>query len=151
MGERIGYCVRDPNGRSPIFRKQWMIEPETVVKLTWDKLLTTMSFEGDEFKEVKRNVGDGSIALREDLTKSRAFAALVNTIYSPPFDSIHTDINCDINDHGLIEIDVSEYNNWKIYHIPIPYNEDDKEGDKVLYATMSEAGFKQYEDESYEL
>jgi hypothetical protein len=130
MGERIGFCFRDETGRSQIFRQQWMTEPETAVKLTWNTL--------------GGKPGDGGQALRDDLGIDRAFAALVYSIYQEPFDSIHDYINCDINDHGLVEIDITQFDNWKVNHIPILYHPEDSsstEAEKYLYATMSKNGF----------
>ena len=132
VGERIGFCVRDETGRSQIFRQQWMTEPETAVMNTWNTLGGTTS------------IGSGGQALRADLDIGRAFAALVYSNYLPPFNSIQDTINCDINDHGLVEIDITQWDSWKIYHIPILYHPEDNsstEAEKYLYATMSKNGF----------
>lgn len=130
MGERIGYRIRDKDGVSDILRKQWMEDPRLVTQNTWDMLLN-----GDK-------VGSGMCALRDDLEIGRGFAALVASNYNAPFDSIEKDIHCDISDHGLIEIDVSQYDNWKIYHIPVNWDESgSSEEDRSLIAEMSDRGY----------
>jgi uncharacterized protein YjbK len=52
--------------------------------------------------------------------------------------------NCDISDNGLIEIDISKFDDWKIYQIEIAYEEAEqgKEKARTLIAQMSAKGFK---------
>jgi hypothetical protein len=149
MGSRIGYCVKDKEGRSPIFRKQWASSIKEAVINMWNNLGGI--------------VDDGCQAIRSDLSKERGFASLCYSIYQPPFNSIEPDSNCDIGDNGLIEIDISNYKNWIIYHIEIG-NYDElrrkykdfeknykkyktkvnwtKECKKTKIAQMNEKGFK---------
>ncbi len=130
MGERIGYRIRDKDGVSDILRKQWMEDPTIVTVRTWETLLA-----GEK-------VGSGMCALRDDLDTGRGFAALVYSNYNAPFDSIEKNVHCDITDHGLIEIDVSKYDNWKIFHIPISWSENEsREEGRYLIANMSERGY----------
>ena len=134
MGERIGYRTRDKYGISQIIRKQWMKNVQEVVTGTWNTL--------------GGNPDNGMQAIRQDLGNDRAFAALVSNVYDPPFDSIHEDVNCDIVDHGLVEIDVTDYKNWQVYHYEIDWHNDFSkpstldEKSKTLYATMNGKGFK---------
>ena len=130
MGERIGYRTRDKNGTSQIIRKQWMKNVKDVVTDTWNTL--------------GGNPDNGWQAIRNDLENDRAFAALVVSVYDPPFDSIHENTDCDISDHGLVEIDVTNYKDWKIYHIPVPWEEGQKfdENNKTLYGNMNTKGWK---------
>lgn len=118
----------------------------------------------DSSQNYANNMGFQS-AIRDDLNRSRGFAGLVATIYSAPYDSIHENTNCDIADNGLIEIDISDFNHWKIYHYEVgnwskimqKYSEfpfcgqpPDKSElswsvlseDKTLIAEMSKKGFK---------
>jgi len=130
MGSRIGFCVRDANKRSGILRQQWA----SSIKEGTEKMWTTLG----------GNPGDGGQAIRHDLDISRGFAALVYSIYQPPFNSIQDSTLCDIANNGLIEIDISDYKDWKIYHIKIGWKgeEEGKEEKKTLIATMNKDGFK---------
>ncbi len=155
MGERIGFRVKDKDGVSAIFRQQFMSAPQEVVENTWNTLLSTRRFTDKDYTHLEQvilKVGDGSVALREDLDISRAFAALVYSNYEPPFNSIEQNIHCDINDHGLVEIDISDYKHWKVFHYDIDYHADAdpsnelNENSKVLYAEMTEKGFVKVND-----
>ena len=132
MGERIGYRTRDKNGTSQIIRKQWMKNVQEVVTETWNTL--------------GGNPDNGMQAIRNDLENDRAFAALVSVVYDPPFDSIHDNVQCDISDHGLVEIDVTDYKNWNIYHYEVDWDKDAgeslNEGSKKLYGRMNTKGWK---------
>jgi hypothetical protein len=126
MGSRIGYCVEDSKGRSHILRKQWMSSIEDGVNVMWHML--------------GGKPDDGSQAIRNDLDIGRGFAACVVSFYSPPFDSIEKNTNCDISDNGLIVIDIKDFKSWEIYHIKIRW-EDGKEDRTTLIATKTEDGF----------
>lgn len=129
MGSRIGYSARYRGEDSPILRKQWKTSIKEAVCRTWQILL-----DGHD-------VGHGLCALRDDLAEDRAFAALCCAVYEPPFDSIHKDANCDISDNGLIVIDVTQFQNWKIYQHEVNF-ETGEVGHPTLIAVMSEYGFK---------
>lgn len=152
MGERIGFRVKDKNGVSAIFRQQFMSAPQEVVENTWNTLLSHKTFVDKDYSKlqlVHGKVGDGMLALRNDLDIGRAFAALVYSNYEPPFNSIESDVNCDITDHGLVEIDVSDYKHWKVYHYEVDWHDNFDvpstldEDSKTLYAEMTEKGYKQ--------
>lgn len=147
MGSRIGYCVVSNGERSPIFRMQWKTSIEELVKDTWKMLLTRRKYNWEKsnpFEGYEQGkINDGDVAIRDDLDQGRAFAAMVRVGYEPPFHSIQSSIWCDINDNGLIEVDVTNYKKWTIRHIDIHYKKDgDKEGKITRIATMSEDGFK---------
>jgi len=128
VGSRIGYCVRKANKRSQIFRKQWKQSISFVVQNMWDLL------------SLKKKELGGMQAIRDDLGIERAFAALVVSAYTPPFDSIEEDTGCDITDNGLITIDISDYKDWKIYHSDVDfYGELVNE---TLIAKISVNGFR---------
>lgn len=87
--------------------------------------------------------GGGFGALREDLDRSRAFAALVVAFYKPPFDSIHDDVNCDIHDNGLLEVDIRRWDKWMVYLHPIAWDEvrgDHLNGDDPPLVATVEGG-----------
>lgn len=64
-------------------------------------------------------INDGSLALRHDLEHSRLFPAMIAALYQAPFNSIHTELNCDINDHGLYEFELETWNHWKVNHYDV--------------------------------
>ena len=130
MGSRIGYCVKSERGRSPILRKQWAGSTEYGVTDMW--------------KTLGGNPGGGGQAIRADLDIGRGFAAMVSVFYDPPFNSVQMDTNCDISDNGLIEVDITLYDKWKVYHIEIGWDdgEEGKEGKKTLIAEMNIRGFE---------
>lgn len=64
-------------------------------------------------------INDGSLALRYDLDQTRLFPAMISALYQAPFNSIHDSLNCDINDHGIYEIELVEWNHWKINHYDV--------------------------------
>ncbi|WP_309400026.1 hypothetical protein [Cerasicoccus maritimus] len=86
---------------------------------------------------------NGAQAIRGDLGFDRAFAAMVGVGYHAPFNSIEKDTRCDISDNGLIEVDISQFDTWKIYHIEIGWlgDDDGKEGMRTLIGEMSIDGF----------
>ena len=144
MGERIGFRIKDENNMSQIYRQQWMSDPSVVVTNTWNTLLTKKEY-GHEIKTVKGKVDDGDVALRGDLDIGRAFAALVYSNYEPPFESIRNTIQCDINDHGLITIDITDYKNWVITQTEIDYDYEkgSSEGETKIIGYMTERGYKE--------
>lgn len=128
MGQRAGYGIRATyygskrKKTSPILRKQcyWggsKEDLEAIIKNIAGKL--TAGYEERDFSRIVEGVipvGDGFCALRYDLDFGRLASAMFNALYRPPFDSIETTINCDINDHGLFEIELIKWNEWKINH-----------------------------------
>lgn len=64
-------------------------------------------------------INDGSLALRYDLHYDRLFPAMIVALYQAPFNSIETDINCDINNHGIYEIELETWNHWKVNHYDV--------------------------------
>lgn len=64
-------------------------------------------------------INDGGLALRHDLDYTRLFPAMIAALYQAPFNSIHDSINCDINDHGIYEFELVEWNHWKINHYDV--------------------------------
>ena len=124
MGSRIGYCVRDKTERSPIFRKQWSSSISKGVEGMWIRLSDN------------KGLGDGGQAIRDDLDWGRAFASLVVSFWDRCFNSIESGTNCDISDNGLIEIDITNFKEWKIYHIKVDWD-DGIEGSKILIAEMN--------------
>lgn len=146
MGNRAGYCIRDKDGRSPILRQQWMTDPAIFTVNTWAVLSTGHKLdENNNLKNVIMKPDDGSCALRDDLDWTRAFAALVYCTYQAPFDSIHNDIHCDINNNGLFEIDIRDYKHWKVYNIRIDWNQKtgsrEIEDSRQLIGEMTEYGY----------
>lgn len=128
MGSRIGFCTEDKSKeRSPIFRQQWKCSIEEAVSQMW--------------KTLGGKPDDGGQAIRDDLENGRAFAALVRSIYTPPFESIQLTTNCDISDNGLITIDITDYKHWIVYHEEVEW-ETGKTFDKQPIAEMSINGFK---------
>lgn len=129
MGSRIGYRVKHDTEHSDILRKQWVGSLKEGVYKMWTTLGGTP--------------GDGGQAIRHDLDIGRGFAAMVVSFYEPPFNSIEKDTRCDIADNGLIEVDISDYQAWKVYHIGIGYlgEDDGKEGKRTQIATMDKLGF----------
>jgi len=56
----------------------------------------------------------------------RLTAALYHVVYNPPFDSIQTDpLSCDISDNGLYEIELVNWNYWKVHNYSIGWEGDD--------------------------
>ena len=145
MGERVGFNIKQGNETSLIYRQQWMEDPKIVVSKTWDTLLTRQKYVDGKFQTVKGEVDQGDVALRGDLDIGRAFAALVYSNYEPPFESIEKDIHCDINDHGLVTIDISDYKNWVITQTEIDYDYESgsSEGETKIIGYMTEKGYKE--------
>jgi hypothetical protein len=150
MGERIGFRIKDGDKTSQIYRQQWMSDPNEVVTKTWNTLLSKKKYNWEAepltFKIELGKVDDGDVALRTDLDIGRAFAALVYSNYNPPFESIQEDIQCDINDHGLITIDITNYKNWVITQTEIDYNFEKNlsyEGETRIIGYMTEKGYEE--------
>jgi len=115
MGNRAGYRVRDGNKTSHILRKQWAIEDiGHVVKDVAQMLCTTVRGHDD--------INAGTVALRDDLHIGRLAAAMYSVLYRAPFDSIEVDINCDITNAGLYEIELVEWNFWKVWNYSVHTN-----------------------------
>jgi hypothetical protein len=123
-----------------------MSDPRIVTTKTWNTLLTKKDYVNGKFKTVKGKVDDGDVALRGDLDIGRAFAALIYSNYEPPFESIRNTIQCDINDHGLITIDITNYKNWVITQTDINYDFESNvssEGETKIIGYMTERGYKE--------
>lgn len=146
MGERIGFNIKEGNETSQIYRQQWMSDPRQVVTKTWNTLLTTRRYVNGKYKAVKGKVDEGDVAIRSDLNIGRAFASLVYSNYQPPFESIQKNIQCDINDHGLITIDITDYKNWIITQTDIDYDFEtntSSEGETKIIGYMTEKGYEE--------
>jgi hypothetical protein len=150
MGERIGFRIKDGDKTSQIYRQQWMSDPNEVVTKTWNTLLSKRKYNWKAkpltFKIELGKVDDGDIAIRQDLDIGRAFAALVYSNYEPPFESIRDTIQCDINDHGLITIDITNYKNWVITQTDINYDFESNissEGETRIIGYMTEKGYEE--------
>ena len=124
MGSRIGYRVICNKNQSDILRQQWATGIEEGIQKMWNLLA-----DG-------RKVYDGSKAIRDDLDIARGFASLVVAFYHAPFDSIEKDEDCDIDDNGLIVVDISQFDRWRIIHTP--------SGTHI--ANMDKEGFKWFID-----
>lgn len=141
MGSRIGYRISQKvkykeNGKekekvevSQILRKQWATSIVELTENTWKTLLGN------------KKINDGSIALRHDLNIGRTCAAMVFRNYEPPFHSLESTTNCDIGDNGLIEIDITKYDSWVIYHYKVDW-ETGTLGRKHKIAKMDIGGFE---------
>lgn len=129
MGDRAGYRIKEGAEVSHLIRKQCQIDGiEWIVTNVAKTLLESYNDEGI--------IGDGFVALRGDLDLGRLTAALYNTVYAPPFDSIETDpLGCDISDNGLYEIELVEWNYWKIWNYAFGWN-DLSLSDAVLIAEV---------------
>ena len=110
MGDRAGYRVRENDVVSDIIRKQWKISSIEGVVTDVARTLLTVIGDGND-------IGSGMSALRSDLDIGRLTAALYSVVYNPPFDSIETDpFGCDICDNGIYEIELVEWNHWKVWN-----------------------------------
>jgi hypothetical protein len=136
MGSRIGWRVIKGEEKSDILRQQWKSSLSKGLEGMWANLS-----DG-------KPVGDGSGAIRDDLDCSRAFAALVAAVYSKPYNSIEKDINCDIDNNGLVEIDIEDFKCWKVYiqDLGVQTQIGDWDwgalGQRHLVAQMSPKGFE---------
>lgn len=129
MGERAGYRCSEGEKVSPMLRKQWFIgdtkqDLEKFVRRVAEVLMS------NEFGEEELVIGDGSVALRNDLGIDRLFPAIVTAIYSPPFDSIYKEMAHDISDHGIYEIEMIKWNEWLVNSYRVTIVRVDKEGNK---------------------
>ncbi len=118
MGDRVGYRIREDDKVSHLIRKQWKIDNiKMLVSDVAKTLLTDYDGQG--------KIGDGGSALRDDLHIGRLTAALYHVVYNPPFDSIQTDpLSCDISDNGLYEIELVNWNYWKVHNYSIGWDDD---------------------------
>jgi hypothetical protein len=147
MGERAAYKVSEGGKSLFMIRKQWYIgsrhaEIENLIREIAEKLMT------DRFcgSIGKIKIGDGSIALRDDLGIGRMSVALMMSLSSPPFDEIveSNDLNCDINDHGIFEIEMITWNKWAVNRYPVTWDDATKKdvlgAKKHLAAFLFESG-----------
>ena len=136
MAERAGYRVKRGNWmRSDILRKALYIVDDM------DLLVA----------DVANTLANGHVigsyqgALRNDLGIGRLTAALFSTMYDPPFDSIEFDDGDRIADCGLYEIELVEWNHWKVWHHEIDYTGIKYDTTKLLAEVRFEEG-KSVED-----
>lgn len=132
MGDRAGYRIREGDEVSNLIRKQWQISDiKELVSDIAETLLHDYNMQG--------KINDGFVALRHDLDIGRLTAALYHAVYDQPFDSIETDpVTCDISDNGLYEIELVEWNHWKVWNYAIGWRDDDQDiFDPVLIAEVT--------------
>lgn len=122
MGERAGYRVAEitRSGKrveSWVARKQWYLGGSKAELEKWVKdvarVLMSTSASG---LLGKAQINDGSVALRHDLGIGRLYHALIQATLGSGFESLHPTIQCDIDDHGLFEIEMIKWNEWAINH-----------------------------------
>lgn len=140
MGERAGYRVSS-NGKSLfMLRKQWY-EGSSHKELTDLIIKVASCLMTDQFSLGRPVlINDGTVALRDDLRIGRLSMALLSALSDPPFNEVveADDIHCDINDHGIYEIELVEWNKWYLNNYPVLYeNKTDKLGKKIHLATIT--------------
>ena len=119
MGDRAGYRVREGDEVSNIIRKQWKFD--NIKDVVFDVAETLLNSYGTTV-----TIGCGLAALRDDLGIGRLTAALYHAVYEAPFDSVETDpLGCDIADNGLYEIELVEWNYWKVFNYSIGWKDKD--------------------------
>jgi len=140
MGERTGCRVKETGYRvkdnvqkpgeasktveySSYLRQQWgvTIKPDSI-KIWILEIAKTLGGS--------REIGSGLKALRHDLDCGRLFNALVSVTSEPPFDRITKEKPHDISNHGILEIEIVEWNYWQIRHIPVEW--DAENGEKIV-------------------
>jgi len=130
MGDRAGYRIREGDKVSHLIRKQWKVDD---IKMLVSDVVKTLLTDYDG----QGKIGDGSVALRDDLHIGRLTAALYHVVYEPPFDSIETDPHrCDISDNGLYEIELVNWNYWKVHNYSIGWDDDIHLFDEHLIAEV---------------
>jgi len=127
MGHRGAYRVRDGDDVGPYIRQQWAItgdeeEIRELVRSVAETLCTDYSGETQQ-------INSGGVALRHDLFVGRLSAALIDCLYSRPFQSVTTGVPADISNAGIFEIQLIEWNRWQVNHIPVTWDSDN--GDTV--------------------
>ena len=138
MGERAGYRIKGKEGTSPILRKQWFVgDDEKTLHIFIHEVAQTLCDGGQ--------IDSGMCALRHDLDVGRLSLAVYHVLYSPPFDSMEFDTNCDISDHGLYEIELVKWNHWKLNHYTIPFLLTEKDIDSKDW--LDEASKKRYKQQ----
>ena len=143
MGERAGYRV-SKNGKSMLMiRKQWFVGSNhtdlkgLVVEVANVLMTDKFGLCGDSKSLL---IGGGAVALRNDLGVGRLSMALLNVLSEPPFDEVveGDDYHCDINDHGIYEIELIDWNKWELNNYPVKYaNKTDALGEKKNLATVT--------------
>ena len=135
MGDRAGYRVKEGDEVSNLIRKQWQMDD--IKELVTDVAKTLLNEYDDEAL-----IGGGHAALRNDLGIGRLSAALYHVVYEAPFDSIETDpVKCDISDNGLYEIELVEWDYWKVWNYSIGWKDDDRalfDGQLIAEARFTE-------------
>jgi hypothetical protein len=140
MGERAAYRVSSKGKSLFMLRKQWYEgssyeELEALVEKVASQLMSGRFSLGNKIL-----IGDGSVALRDDLQIGRLSMAMLTALSDPPFNEVveADDIHCDINDHGIYEIELVEWNKWCLNNYPVEYqNKTDVLGEKKHLATIT--------------
>ena len=120
MGSRASWCAKDSHGRMEVFfREQWISSIEELATITKQHL--------------------GQFSSRSDLGAGRIMNALVCSANSEG--SNITNRIWDSYDNGLIEFDVTNPENWFIYHYKVDEEQiPAKKGTKI--AEVTKDGFK---------
>lgn len=131
MGDRAGYRIKEGDEVSNLIRKQCQFDD--IKEVVTEVAKTLLQGYNDE-----QTIGGGSVALRHDLNIGRLTAALYHVVYEPPFDRIETNpVTCDISDNGLYEIELVEWNYWKVWNYEVGWRNDDPDiFDPVLIAEV---------------
>lgn len=146
MGERAAYRVKQGDEYSPMMRKQWYVGSShqeltnLITKVASMLASSRFSRRGDVVSEI----GAGGGALRDDLGWNRLAAALFDVLYDPPFDEIVSagDIHCDINDHGIYEIEMIEWDIWEINQYDVDWNSDTESNSLGLMTHIATVTFQ---------
>lgn len=131
MGERTAYRVKLENKEkreiSPYLRQQWGIHINKGGIEKWiEKIAQYLCGTEDA------TIGDGLSALRSDLAvdTGRLFNAILNVTSNRRFNSIYRELPPDVSNHGVVEIEIVEWDEWHINHIPVKWDKD--EGEEML-------------------
>jgi len=147
MGERAAYKVTVKGKSLFMVRKQWYLGSthNDLKTIAYNVAKSLMVDRSGISCGVPIKIGDGMIALREDLGIGRLSMALLLSVSSPPFDELveSDNLNCDISDHGIFEIEMLSWNHWQINHYPVTWSkgEPDRLGEgKTLCSITFEKG-----------
>jgi hypothetical protein len=125
MGERVAYRASHKGKSLFMVRKQWYLG-STRAELTGlvEEVAGKLMYDGYGLNRGMANIGGGMISLRHDLSLGRLSMALLTAVASPPFDEVvePDDLNCDINDHGIYEIELIEWNKWYLNQYDVEYH-----------------------------
>lgn len=112
MASRAAYRTKKDGEIGVYLRKQNYAGRSKQDMRAWVKAVARNLSSGKE-------VGDGAQALRHDLNISRLNSALIRSLLDPPFDEVHKNKAPDISQNGIFEIEVVEWNRWKVNHVPV--------------------------------